>query len=68
MVRTLKVRRPSDARRAVAEMAMNVWAQLVMFRSIESVKPQAMVVVAIVDEPEYLLIILSWLVEVWGRV
>lgn len=57
MVRALKVRRPSDARRAVAEMAMNVWAQLVMLRSIESVKPQAMVVVAIVDEPEYLLII-----------
>lgn len=49
MVRALKVRRPSDARRAVAEMAMNVWAQLVMlFRSIESVKPQAMVVVVVV--------------------
>lgn len=47
MVRALKVRRPSDASRAVAEMAMNVWAQLVMFRSIESVKPQAMVVVVV---------------------
>lgn len=59
MVRALKVRRPSDARRAVAEMAMNVWAQLVMFRSIESVKPQALVVVAIVRRtwaPMYLII------------
>lgn len=47
IVRRLKVRRPSDARMAVAEMAMNVWAQLVMLfiKSIESVKPRAMVVV-----------------------
>lgn len=48
MVRALKERRPSDARKAVAEMAMNVWAQLVIFRSLESIKPRAMVVVAIV--------------------
>lgn len=50
MVRRLKVRRPSDARMAVAEMAMNVWAQLVMLfiKSIESVKPGAMVVVVVV--------------------
>lgn len=48
MVRVLKARRPSDARKAVAEMAMNVWAQLVMFGSLESVKPKAMVVVPIV--------------------
>ena len=63
MVRALKARRPSDARKAVAEMAMNVWAQLVMFRSLESIKPRAMVVVAIVSTKPSILFIYTKLVN-----
>lgn len=45
-VRALKVRIPSHARRAVAEMAIKVWMQLAMLRSIMNFE-------AIVIEPTY---------------